>query len=117
MIEAGTKTAIVPEFTLSEVKMSEEQHMASEQLLNINSHECESSRQQDCADRQMSSQGDSESLNNYGTTNSHYYKSHLNELRDQIIHLETVNSKLVPDLENYEAEIYDLKYKMKEYQS
>jgi len=39
------------------------------------------------------------------------------ELRDQITHLETVNSKLVPDLEKYEAEIYDLKHKLKDYQS
>lgn len=31
------------------------------------------------------------------------------ELREQIRHLETVNSKLVPDLERYEAEIYELR--------
>ena len=127
MIDAETKNTIVPEFTLKTLKMSG-QHMTNEQLLNMKDHECDSSRRKDCADCQMqqavggigaiSSQGDSESQNNYGTSNSQYYdRSHVTELRDQITHLETVNSKLVPDLEKYEAEIYDLKHKLKDYQS
>ena len=63
---------------------------------------------------QTSSQGDSESQNGYGGTNSHYYIKHLNELRDQVTHLETVNSKMVPDLEQYDKENYELKEKMHE---
>ena len=33
----------------------------------------------------------------------------MTELRESIAHLETVNSKLVPDLERYEKEIYELR--------
>ena len=32
-------------------------------------------------------------------------------------HLETIKSKLLPDLEKYEAEIYDLKQRVKEYET
>ena len=41
----------------------------------------------------------------------------MQEMRDHINHLETVKSKLVPDLEKYEAEIYDLKIKVREYEA
>ena len=56
-----------------------------------------------------SSQGDSESQYTYGVTNSHYYNKQIGELRDQVTHLETVNSKMVPDLEQYDTENYELK--------
>ena len=62
--------------------------------------------------------GDSESLQNgYKDTSSQYYRAQMQEMRDHINHLETVKSKLLPDLEKYEAEIYDLKTKVKEQES
>ena len=36
------------------------------------------------------------------------------DLQHQIKHLEAVNSKLVPDLEAYEAQIYELREKVSE---
>ena len=90
--------------------------------MQLKYHECDNSRggkQGDCAECMMvqaigglagagglSSQGDSEQLqNSYRDTNSQYYRSQMQEMRDHINHLETVKSKLVPDLEKYEAEI------------
>lgn len=41
----------------------------------------------------------------------------MQELRDQVSHLEIIKSKLLPDLERYEAENYDLKQRVKEYET
>ena len=55
----------------------------------------------------VTSSNDGES--HFGGGNSYYYQQTIVELREHIRHLETVNSKLLPDLERYEAEIYELR--------
>ena len=82
----GHKTGMmVPEFTLSELKLTG-QNMTMEQVMNLRNHECDGSLRQDCPECAMaqaiggvgglSSQGDSESIQNgYGTSNSLYYRS------------------------------------------
>ena len=125
---------VIPEFTLDEMKLTSE-HMTTEQLMRLKYDEDESGRAAsgkdygECMIAQAvagaggglncSSQGgDSESLQNgYKDTSSQYYRAQMQEMRDHINHLETVKSKLLPDLEKYEAEIYDLKTKVKEQES
>ena len=136
-VDPGTKTAnVIPEFTLDEMKLTGE-HMTTEQLMQLKYDEFESGRAAnsrtdfgDCLIAQAASMagaggglncssqgGDSESLqggNGFKDTSSQYYRAQMQEMRDHINHLETLKSKLVPDLERYEAEIYDLKIKVKE---
>ena len=41
--------------------------------------------------------------------NVHYYRQHVIELREQLLHQETANSKLVLDIEKQTQQIYELR--------
>ena len=51
-----------------------------------------------------------------GGANNQYYQKQCKYLQEQVQHLETVNSKLLPDLERQEQDIYQLKEQVQELQ-
>ena len=112
--ETPTAGSHPPQFSLKDLNLKFMPNTQSEQKFNGKRDFVSSDCQECCnahtsinlSQNNISSTGDSEAA---GLGNIQYYKQKITELRESIVHLETVNSKLVPDLERYEKEIYELR--------